>query len=70
LAYERPFRTEWNSMREALDSLKRPAAHGFSVLACFVNATTSDPNSREEIGDGAGGIAPILAFTRLIRAGA
>jgi hypothetical protein len=24
-----------------------------------VNATTSDPNSREEIGDGAGGIAPI-----------
>jgi hypothetical protein len=57
-------------MREALDSLKRPAAHGFSVLACFVNATTSDPNSREEIGDGAGGIAPILAFPRLIRAGA
>jgi hypothetical protein len=46
-------------MREALDSLKRPVAHGFSVLGCFVNATTSDPNSREEIGDGAGGIAPI-----------
>jgi hypothetical protein len=44
--------------------------HGFSVLACFLNATTLDPNGREEIGNSAGGIPPILAYTRLIRAGA
>ena len=40
-------------MREALDSPISSRLHGLSVLACVVNAITSGPNSREEIGDGA-----------------